>query len=56
MFLERGANLGSRAAHTPGPRAHTHPKNTQVPPPPGSKLLSAIFKATETLGGALVIS
>ena len=26
MFLERGANLESRAAHT-------HPKNTQVPPP-----------------------
>ena len=25
-FLERGANLESRAAHT-------HPKNTQVPPP-----------------------
>ena len=28
FFLERGANLESRAAHT-------HPKNTQVPPPPG---------------------
>ena len=28
LFLERGANLQSRAAHT-------HPKNTQVPPPPG---------------------
>ena len=28
FFLERGANLKSRAAHT-------HPKNTQVPPPPG---------------------
>ena len=28
IFLERGANLESRAAHT-------HPKNTQVPPPPG---------------------
>ena len=27
MFLERGANLESRAAHT-------HPKNTQVSPPP----------------------
>ena len=27
MFFERGANLESRAAHT-------HPKNTQVPPPP----------------------
>ena len=26
FFLERGANLESRAAHT-------HPKNTQVPPP-----------------------
>ena len=26
MFLERGANLESRAVHT-------HPKNTQVPPP-----------------------
>ena len=28
MFLEWGANLESRAAHT-------HPKNTQVPPTPG---------------------
>ena len=28
FFLERGANLESRVAHT-------HPKNTQVPPPPG---------------------
>ena len=27
FFLERGANLESQAAHT-------HPKNTQVPPPP----------------------
>ena len=27
FFLEQGANLESRAAHT-------HPKNTQVPPPP----------------------
>ena len=27
IFLERGANFESRAAHT-------HPKNTQVPPPP----------------------
>ena len=27
FFLERGANLESRAAHP-------HPKNTQVPPPP----------------------
>ena len=26
FFVERGANLESRAAHT-------HPKNTQVPPP-----------------------
>ena len=28
FFLERGANLESRAAHT-------HPKNIHVPPPPG---------------------
>ena len=28
FFLERGANLESRAAHN-------HPKNTQVPPAPG---------------------
>ena len=28
FVLERGANLESRAAHT-------HQKNTQVPPPPG---------------------
>ena len=27
VFLKRGANLESRAAHT-------HPKHTQVPPPP----------------------
>ena len=33
FFLERGANLESRAAHT-------HPKNTQVnPPPPRSEVL-----------------
>ena len=30
LFLERGANLESRAAHT-------HPKNTEVPPPPGGQ-------------------
>ena len=29
FFIERGANLESRAAIT-------HPKNTQVPPPPGA--------------------
>ena len=31
MFLERGANLESRAAHT-------HPKNTQVPPREGTMI------------------
>ena len=30
FFPERGANLESQAAHT-------HPKNTQVPPPPGQQ-------------------
>ena len=32
FFLERGANLESRAADT-------HPNNTQVPPPPGTQPL-----------------
>ena len=38
MFLERGANLESRAVHT-------HPKNTRLPPPPppGVKALSNNF-------------
>ena len=37
IFLERGANLESRAAHT-------HPKNTQVPPPPPGLKPSSLNK------------
>ena len=43
FLLERSANLESRVAHT-------HPKNTQVPPPPGSprSSLPGKFREEET--------
>ena len=46
LFLERGTNLESRVAHT-------HPKNTQAPPPPGGVEITVDQFTREAIFGTL---